>query len=156
MNILLNCRYFFKYRAVKRKYRNLKNHFAEYRQKQDSEKKALTAHYELQLAMERTRNESLHAEWANRFLQLQKLSGLGVTTSLIEERAALKLPEALRTLESNDEESLSPSQYLEYQDRKQLFYQQGAEIGKSPSEINNRWEDVKQQIVADIRMAAVN
>lgn len=105
--------------------------------------------YEKQLAVERARNETLHTEWANRFLQLQKLSTLGISSSLIEEKALLKLPE----VEFAPELSLTSSQQIELEERKELFFNQGLEFGKDISEIHNRWRDIEPDIISQVRLA---
>lgn len=118
--------------------------------KAEIEKQFLIKHYEAQLAIERTRNETLHLAWADRWLQREKLATLSVSTSLIAEKAELKLkPEDREELD----ESLSANQSLELQTRKEKFFQDGIALDKPAQEIQNRWQDIYQDVVQDVRMA---
>lgn len=115
------------------------------------EKAKLIKHYDKQLAVERTRSETLCVEWSNRFLQLQKLGALGVSTSLIEEKAESKLlsidtPEEL-------EDSLNSNQAIEFEQRREKFYADGIALNKSLSEITYHWNEIKQDVLLDVRMA---
>jgi len=134
-------------RALSRLRRDLED----YRKQEANEKQRTVAFYEAQLAYERTRNETLHTEWANRFLQFQNLAPLGISSSLIEERAAAKLPP--RHGDFDLEAPLTSSQMVELENRKELFFRDGFALEKSASEIQNRWNDIKTEVIQDVKMA---
>lgn len=111
---------------------------------------SLTKHYETRLAYERTKSETIHQEWANKFLQLQKLSQMTVTTSLIEEKAAHQL---LPEHKEEQEMDLSPNQWLELQDRKDQFFKDGTELGHSLTEIHQKWRELEPDIAGDVKLS---
>lgn len=149
---LLQWRFWARYRRARREYKRLKRQLEAQTSAFTKIKAKIISHYENQLATERARNETLHLEWANRFLQKDKLAPLGVSTSLIQEKAALKLPEDQRTL-PDDELDLSSNQVLELQDRKDQFFRDGLNLEKSYAEIANRWEDIKLDVMQDVRVS---
>lgn len=135
----------------RRQFKRLKKALKVQEESSKREIKSLTKHYEQQLAVERVRNESINTEWANRFLQHNKLASLGISTTLLTEKAALKvIPEYQDT---QNDETLTYNQNIELQERMDHFYSQGQELNRSPLEIRNRWEDIKEDVIADIRIA---
>lgn len=135
----------------RRQLKRLKRELRDLAKGRADEKALLIKHYEHQLSIERVRNETLHTEWANRFLQLQKLSTLGISTSLIEEKAALR--EAPTSGLDQDENALNPTQLIELDERREKFFRDGYALEKSRSEIENRWEDIKLDVIADVKMS---
>lgn len=110
---------------------------------------SLKAKHEKALLTERFKNEILHTEWANRFLQLQKLGVLGINSSLVEERVDSVLqptPTAQALTDAQEEE-------LEF--RKNKFFEDGLRAGKSPSEISQRWRELESDIISDVRLAII-
>lgn len=137
-------------RRFRRSYLSLKKKYGLLKKVHELEKQRLITHYEKRLAIEQTKVETLHSSWANRFLQLQKLSSLGVSTTLIEEVASTKLLDS-GDLEENLEEDLTPQQYLELENRRERFLQDGLSMNKSPAEIHNRWKDIKETVILDVK-----
>lgn len=137
-------------RRFRRLYLSLKKKYLLLKKVNEQEKQRLISHYEKRLAIEQTKVETLHSTWANRFLQLQKLSSLGVSTSLIEEVAESRL---LNIGENSEdlEEDLTPQQYLELENRRERFLQDGLSMNKSPAEIHNRWKDIRDTVVSDVK-----
>lgn len=118
----------------------------------ESEKRLLTRHYEKQLAVERTRNETLHLAWADRWLQREKLATLSVSTSLIDEKAEAKLLQNdAKDPDPAEDLTLNSSQMFELQERREQFFQDGRAANRSMSEIHNRWNDIKSEVIKDIR-----
>lgn len=148
--LLLGFRLWARACRARRSFKRTKRQFELYKIEKDREKDRLIKHYERQLSLERTRNESLHLAWADRWLQRDKLTSLGITSSLIEEKAQAKLapPD-----ESRPEEGLNSDQFFELMTRKDQFFENGRELGKSSAEIENRWNDIKESVVSDVRLA---
>lgn len=139
---------------ARREFRRLKKLLLAEKEAKESKIQSLTRYYEEQLAVERTRNETLHLAWADRWLQRERLATLSVSTSLIQEKALQKLPPIEEKLDEIDQLNLlSPNQRLELEERRDQFFQDGRELGKSPPEINNRWKDIQADVIADIKMA---
>lgn len=136
---------------ARRELKRLKQKLKKLHVRKNAQIRALVKHYEQQLAVERVRIEATHQAWADRWLQKDKLAPLGISTTLLEERANSKLPEQFRQQEF--EETLNPVQLMELQDRRDLFFKDGLALQKSIAEINNRWQDIKDDVIADIRLA---
>lgn len=137
---------------ARRENKRLRKALDDYRFEWEEEKRRLMAHYERQLAYERTRCETIHVKWADRLLQSQKLATLGLSTSLITESSELKLHPDLR---NQIEDTLTSNQLMELQDRKDQFFRDGLALEKSPAEISHRWEDIKDDVVSDIKLAII-
>lgn len=147
-SLLYRIKYFRRYRTLKKNSSQaIASAFREIASLKE-ELKFQKDHYEKALLVERTRVESLHSAWADRFLQLQKLGSLGVTSQLIAEKSA-----HLSTTKEEDELDLTPSQLTELNFRKTRFIQDGRSLGKPDSEIYNRWNDIQEDIISHVKVA---
>lgn len=152
--LFINSRLWVRVCRARRELKRLKLELKRERISNSREKRSLIKHYEVQLAQERTRNETLHLAWADRWLQREKLATLSVSTTLIKENSNLKLPEEFITPDVDDENyTLNAAQMFELQDRREHFFQEGLSMGKSPAEITNRWKDIEPEVMQDVRLS---
>ena|SRR5690349_13972442 len=129
-------------RALRRVELQLKQQAIAYQERES----ALIERYELALATERNNVQLLHKEWADRFLQLNKLQPMFVDNNEVSS-PRISSP---NTSTSNLEETMDYDTRQLYLDRKDQFWEDGEADNFSPAEIKARWEQIKNEVIMDV------
>ena len=141
-----------RYRRAKRAYIKLAASHANEEKAWKAERTRLVNFYEKQLATERKQFQLLHTEWANRFLQSQKLMSLSIATANLDEAVKPHLLENYDTPKTKDTVSmLTPEQYSYFSDVQKAFWEDGKAEGKSEAEIQAYWDAKESEILGQVR-----
>lgn len=152
MQVIARWRVWLRYRRAKHMLAICKKTYKTDKAAWKAERTRLVNFYEKQLATERKQFQLLHTEWANRFLQSQKLMSLSIATANLED--AVKphlLSEFENAKQSEAPENLTPDQYTYFEEIQKAFWEDGVREGKSEIEIQAYWDKKEAEIMRQVR-----
>lgn len=154
--LFLGIKLYFRVRKARKVERALKKELLDIQKLRNTEKQIYDTNlmnirrsYEEKLYEERDYNRKMQKEWADRFLQLNKLAPM-----MILPDEDLRVPIDLReSTTQEDSISLRPEEDMLLLDRKDQFWEDGQALGRSEAEILAEWEILRPQIIKDVRDA---
>lgn len=102
---------------------------------------SLRTHYELLLAEERLKVETLNLTFTDRLLQIQGQPGVSHSIADLTEKAQSKVDPAYKTPEPDAEDLLSEDEHDLFLDMRDGFFEAEKQNGRSEAEITRLWNE---------------
>lgn len=133
---------------ARRKLRRALNASANLTSRWAREKQELVDRYEEQVAYERARADRIQEEMLSRFVQFagkqQPIMWTDLEQGVLDPRFKAK-PDP-----GKPEDALNTEAYQRFVDAREVFWAEGEEDGRSPAEIKEKWEEIKDSVIDDV------
>lgn len=126
-------------RRLSRKFRQLERSHLE-------DTSSLTARYEEELALQRSRYDQMQTELTSRILQAVKLQPVLITDL---EQGITNPKFRQKPVDGDVEDLLSGPQLERFEAEKERFFSEGIDMGLSPAEIKERWNNTAKEAVLE-------